>query len=123
MASIGKSGSNSGSIAQRRALARRSLLPVALFGEFSAVRAPKLGMGFENSPPLAISSNLFQFLKSLDLKSVGIGLASVPFHFGWDLVVWNPKFDKSPVDLGVTFDELVEISEELEEDQPEVFGP
>ena len=31
--------------------------------------------------------------------------------------------DESPVDLGVKFDELVEVSDELEENQPEVFGP
>jgi len=79
-------------------------------------------MGFENLPPLAISSTPFQFLKSLDLKSVGLGLESV-LHFGWDLVEWNPKFDGSRVDLGVKVDEFVEICDELEEDHAEVFGP
>ena len=122
MASTGKTSSNSGSTEQRRTRARRSLLPVALSGEFPAVQAPKLGMGFKNSPPLAISSNPFQFLKSLDLKSVGLGLASVPFCFGWDLVQWNPKLDESRVDLGVKLDDFVEICDEVEEDQEEVLG-
>ena len=31
--------------------------------------------------------------------------------------------DESSIDLGVKFDELVKISDEFEEDQPEVFGP
>ena len=70
---------------------RRSLLPIALFGEFLAIRAPQSGMGFENFPPLVISSNQFQFLKSLDLKLVGLGLESIQFRYGWDLVEWNPK--------------------------------
>ena len=73
-------------------------------------------MGFEHLPSLAISTNLFQFLNSLDLKSVGLGLASVPFRFGWDLVEWNPKLNEIPVDLGVNFDELVSISDEVEEE-------
>jgi len=91
---------------------------VALSSEFSALRVPQLGVGFEHLLPLAILSSLFQFLKSFDLKSVGLGLASIPFHFGWDLVIWNPKLNESLVDLGVKFDELVEISDEFEEDQP-----
>jgi len=73
-------------------------------------------MGFEHLPPLAISANLFQFFKSLDLESVGLGLASVSFRFGWDLVVWNPKLNESPFDFGIKFDDLVKVSDELEED-------
>jgi len=37
--------------------------------------------------------------------------------------VWNLKLDETPVDLGVKFDDIVEICDEVEEDQPEVFGP
>jgi len=44
------------------------------------------GTGFKNPPPLAISSNLLQFLKCMDLKSVGLGLDCVPFQSGWELV-------------------------------------
>jgi len=54
---------------------------------------------------------------------VGLGLASVPFRFGWDLVEWNPKLDEIMVDLGVNFDELVSVSDEVKEEQPKVFGP
>ena len=110
-------------MAQRRTRARRALLPMVLSGKFPALRSPKSGTGFETSPPLAVSLNPFQFLKSLCLKSVGLGLASVPFHFGWDLVEWKPKLEVSRGDLGMKFDELVEISDEFEEDKPEVFGP
>ena len=63
--------------------------------------------------------NLFKFLKCLDLKSVGLGLACIPFHFGWDLVEWRPK----SVDLGVGFVEILENCDEVEEEEPEVFGP
>ena len=80
-------------------------------------------MGFEHLPLLAISSNLFQFSKSLDLKSVGLGLKGVPFRFRWTLVEWNPKLDKTRVDLGVKLDEFVEICDEVEEDEAEAFGP
>ena len=49
------------------------------------------------------------------MKSVGLGLESVPFHFGWDLVEWNPKLNENPVESGVNFDEFVEIYDEGEE--------
>ena len=52
-----------------------------------------------------------------------LGLKSVPFHFGWNLVEWNPKLDETQVDLGVKLDEFVEICDEVEEDEAEVFGP
>ena len=122
MASTGKSSSNSGSSTQRRTQARRSLLPIALSGEFPACRAPQSGTGFETSPPLAISSSVFQFLKGLNLKLVGPGLESVPFQFGWDLVEWNLKLDENSVELGVKLDEFVKICDEVEEEQPEVVG-
>jgi len=53
---------------------------------------------------------------------VGLELESVPFHFGWDLVEWNPKLNENPVELGVNLDEFVKICDEGEEEQPEVFG-
>jgi len=43
----------------------------------------------------------------------------VPFHSGWELVEWRPKL----VDLGVGTVEIVEICDEVEEKEPEVFGP
>ena len=79
---------------------------MALSGEFPTIRAPQSGMGFENLPPLAIPSNPFQFLKSLDLKSVGLRLDVVPPCFGWELVVWKPlnerfreEIDGKPVEV------------------------
>ena len=57
---------------------------------------------------------------------MGVGLASVPFRFGWDLIEWKPQIDESRVDLGVKLDdELVEIHDEveMEDDQTEVFRP
>jgi len=39
------------------------------------------------------------------------------------LVEWNPKLDETPVALGVELEEFVEICDEFEEDQLEVFGP
>jgi len=95
MASTGKSSSLSGSAAQRKVRARRARLPMVRFGEFSAPRALQSGTAFETLPPLAISLKSFQFLKSLGLKSIGLGLASVPFHFGWELVEWKPKLGVS----------------------------
>ena len=54
---------------------------------------------------------------------MGLGLKSVPFRFRWDLIEWNPKLDDTRVDLGVKLDEFMEISDGVEEDQAEVFGP
>ena len=88
--------SNSGMSAQGgtgELQAHRSTAPT---GEISALRAAQSGTGFENPPPLAISSNLLKFLKCMDLKLVGLGLGCVPFHSGWELVEWVPK----SVDLG-----------------------
>jgi len=98
-------------------------LLVVRFGEFPAPRALQSGTGFEILPPLAISSSVFQFLKGLNLNSVGLGLESVPFQFGWNLVEWNPNLEKNPVDLGLKLDEYIEIYDEVKEEQPEVCGP
>ena len=57
------------------------------------------------------------------MKSVGLGLESVPFHFGWDIVEWNPQLSEKPVDLGVNRVEILEICDEFEEKEGEVFEP
>ena len=122
MASNGKSSSDSDVSAQRgtwKLQLRRSTAPC----EFPAQKAPRSGTGFETLPSLAILSNLLRFLKFLDLKLVDLWLENVPFHFGWDIVVWNPKLSVKPVDLGVNLVEIVEIYDEVEEEQPEIFGP
>ena len=43
----------------------------------------------------------------------------MPFHSGWELVEWRPKL----VDLGVGTVEILEICDEVEEKELEVFGP
>jgi len=53
--------------------------------------APPTGMGFNSLPPLSISSPVFGFLKSLNLRSVGKELGDVPLVFGWELVVFEPS--------------------------------
>ena len=94
------------------------LRSIASFGEFPAPRALASGTRFETLPPLAISFKPYQFLKSLSLNSVGLGLACVPFHSRWELVEWRPKL----VDLGVNYVEILEICDEIEKKEPEVFG-
>ena len=68
------------------------------------------GTGFETLLPLALSSNLLKFLKSLSLISVGLSLECVPFHSGWELVEWRPKL--SNLELHAV--EVLEIYEEVE---------
>ena len=78
------------------------------------------GTGFENPPPLAILFKPFQFLKSLGLNSVGLGLDCIPFHSGWELVKWRPKLNV----LKPNYVEILEICEEIEEEEHlEIFGP
>ena len=55
----------------------------------------------------------------MDLKSVGLGLGCVSFHSGWELVEWVSK----SVDLGENYVEILEICDEFEEEEPEVFRP
>jgi len=77
MAFNGKSRSITGTVSAlevRRSSAATSAIPA--FG-------PVLpGTGFETLPPLAVLFKPFQFLKSLCLKSVGLGLDSIPFSYG-----------------------------------------
>jgi len=78
------------------------------------------GTGFETLPPLSILFKPFQFLKFMCLKSVGLGLYSVPFHAGWELVVWKPYLSMSEW-LEYEFEK---ICHEIEaEDSIEDFGP
>ena len=54
------------------------------------------------------------------LKSIGLGLDSVPFHAGWELVVWKPYLSMSEW-LEYEFEK---ICDEIEaEDSIEDFGP
>ena len=46
---------------------------------------------------------------------MGLGLKSVPFSFGWELVELKPKIDGSRVEFGENSgDEFVEMHEEIE---------
>ena len=77
------------------------------------------GTGFETLPPLAISFKPFQFLKSLELNTVGLGFDCVPFHSGWELVEWRPKLHV----LESNYAKILEICEEIEEEEHlEVLG-
>ena len=65
-------------------------------------------------------------MKQLNLNSVGLGLDSVPFRFGWELLEWQPKIIESRVESGENLcDEFMETHEEIkvEDEQAEVFGP
>ena len=55
------------------------------------------GTGFDQTPPLAIICKPFHFVKSMRMKSVGLGLDCVPFHGGWELVEWKPTLTLSEV--------------------------
>jgi len=55
----------------------------------------------------------------MDLKSVGLGLGCVSFHFGWELVEWRLTL----VDLGENCVKILSICDEIEEKELEVFGP
>jgi len=112
------SGSSMASLDKSKALPAQRLS--AISSELPVLSTALPGTGFENPPPLAISSNLLQVLKSLDLKSVGLRLDCVPFHSRWELVEWVPTL----VELGENYVEILSICEEIEEEeQLEVFGP
>ena len=75
---------------------------------------------------LPIISVPFKFVKELNLTSVGLGLKSVPFSFGWELVEWKTKIDGSRIEFGENSGhQFVEIHEEIEveHDQGEGFWP
>ena len=94
--------------------------PTAISGGISVHSASLPGTGFETLPPLAISFKPFQFLKSLGLRSVGLGLDCVPFHSEWELAEWGPELSV----WESNYVEILEICEEIEEEeQLEVFGP
>jgi len=100
MASIGKQSSTTGISAQGSKKARRSLLSAVLSPTTMANRAPNSSMGFESLPPLPITLVPFQFLKSLDLGSSGMGLGAVPSCFEWELVEWKPLVQQSRAEIG-----------------------
>jgi len=87
MAFNSKTSQNSGMSASSEGLALQVRWSSALPDALPAFGPAPPGTGFEAFPPLAISTSLFKFLKSLGLNSVGLGLDCVPFHVGWELVV------------------------------------
>jgi len=120
MAFFGKSSFVSGMSAQGRTGELQTCQATVNSDGIPVNSASLPGTGFETLPPLAISSNLLHFLKCMVLKSVGLRLGCVPFHFGWELVEWVPK----SVDLGENYVEVLEIYDEIEEEEHlEVFGP
>ena len=64
--------------------------PSALLSPSTVATAPAKGMGFDSLPPLLISPTIFEFVKSLDLRTVGKDLGDVPPVFGWKLVPYEP---------------------------------
>jgi len=64
---------------------------------FSATAAPTpvKGAGFNLLPPLPIVSTTFGFLKSLDLRIVGVKLGDIPRVFRWDLVFFEVDGDQT----------------------------
>jgi len=123
MASTGTKSPISGSIAQRTIQAHRPLLLTVLSGKITINRAPQSGMGFENLPPLAITSIPFKFLKILDLRSEGLGLDAAPSCFGWELVVWKPleeqfraELEGKPAEVFGEVHKVMKIGEETSEE-------
>jgi len=120
MASNRKSSQNSGMSASSEGstlLVRRG----SAVSGVSPFFGPELpGTGFETLPPRSIVYKPFQFLKSICLKSVGLGFDYVPFHAGWELVEWSPTMSVSEW-LETEFDR---ICDEIESEDPiEVVEP
>ena len=53
------------------------------------------GMGFNSLPPLPIFSKPFGFLKSFDLRTVGLNLSDLPVKFGGELVLCKPVVEQA----------------------------
>jgi len=120
MASVGNSSFNSGMATSGKSSALQARRGSVIFGASPAFGPALPGTGFETLPPLEISINLLKFLKRLGLNSVGLGLACIPFHSGWELVVW--ELSLSGLESGHS--EIMEICEEsVKEETLEVFGP
>ena len=59
-------------------------------------------------------------MQPLCLKSVGLGFDSVPFHSGWELVVWEPNLSEFDLLVG----DLMEIcGGSVENETLDVCGP
>jgi len=120
MAFNGKTSKSSGMAASDES----SVLQVQWGSTISGVSpafGPKLpGTGFEPLPPRSLVYKPFQFLKSICLKSVGLGFECVPFHAGWELVEWRPTMSVSEW-LETEFDQICE--EIKSEDLIEVVEP
>jgi len=120
MAFSGKSSSSSGMATLDKSKALPARWVSENSGKLPVLGAALPGTGFKILPPLAIPFKPFHFLKCLSLNSVGLGLESVPFHSGWELVVWKSKL--SVLELHAV--EILEIYEDVEvDDSVEVFGP
>ena len=87
-----------------------------------AFRPALPGTGFETLPPLAISTSLFKFLKCLGLDSVDLSLDCVPFHAGWELVVWRLYLGVSELyesEIEKICDEI-EVKDSIEDFRPQI---
>ena len=109
MASIEGSGSSASSIRGRRPFesAPGTSPDLVVFTPF-LMAIPE---GKPSSPPRPISFKPFGFLKSVGLKSVGLGLKDIPYNFGWKLVVFEgstiyPPFEKNSSQVGKSGENL-----------------
>jgi len=99
--------SNLGMLASGKSSALQLRRSSSISGALPAFGPTLPGTGIETLPPLTISTGLFRFLKSLGLKSIGLGLVDVPFHGGWKLVEWRPSMSVSEW-IEVEFDRICE---------------
>jgi len=76
-----------------------------------ASMASPRGTGFNSLPSLAITSIVFEFLKSLKLKIAGRGLGDVLLVFGWELVLFKPYVEPTVSD-GVSEPCVVQLGPE-----------
>ena len=66
-----------------------SAFPMAAIA--ALLTSPRYGVQFLT--PFAYYFKSFGFLKSLDLRIVGLELGDVPAEFGWDLVLFDPAVE------------------------------